>query len=82
MELRHTRTSRGIDDYGIGDRVQFNDLCSVKILRGVTAVIVSKPRGNLTVMLDKPIGKYSSDVNGVPHGGNTTVPHAIVDRIG
>jgi len=81
MELQHTRAPRAIDDYGIGDRVQFNDLCSVEMLRGSTAVIVSKPRGNLTVMLDKPIGKYSRNVNGVAHGGDTTVPRSIVNRI-
>lgn len=81
MELLHTRASRVHDDYGIGDRVQFNDLCSVEMLRGATATIVSKPRGNLTVMLDRPIGRYSKTIDGVSHGGSTTVPRLIVNRI-
>ena len=68
--------------YGIGDRVQFNDLCSAQALRGSMATIVRKSRVRLTVKLDKPIGEYSKDVDGVRHSIDTIVPFSIVDLVG
>ena len=68
--------------YGIGDRVQFNDLCSARELRGSLATVVRKSRGRLTVRLDEPAEPYVKEVDGIKQDRDTTVPFSIVNLVG
>lgn len=77
-ELRKTRT---IHDYPIGSTVVFNDYCGTKYLRGHRATVVSRGRAKMTVVLERPVGRFVRVENGVARPVEIKVPPSIVDLV-
>jgi hypothetical protein len=74
-----TRAAKTVDDYGLGDKVVFNNMCGTRYLVGHTARVTGKKRTKLVVQLDKPTGRFMRVVNGTPMSVDITVPLAILD---
>jgi hypothetical protein len=64
---------RSFMEFGVGDRVVLNDRCRTKYLHGSTAVVVETLRKNVKIVLDKPIGRFSTP------GMRIRVPTSILD---
>lgn len=79
--LAEIRTDKSIDDYGIGDKVQFNSSCGTRYLIGHTATVTGKRRTKVTVRLDKPTGRFVRHTEAGPVSAEITVPLSIIDAI-
>jgi hypothetical protein len=80
--LASVRQSKTTKDFGIGDKVRFNETTGTAYVRGLTAVVVGIRQKKIVVRLDKPVGrflKYDSQGNQV--SSDIVVPTAIVDHI-
>jgi hypothetical protein len=75
------RSSRSINDYGIGDRVRLNSMCGTKYLQGHTAVVTGKGRTKLIVKLESPTGRFLRFENGVKTSVDIKVPLMIIDPV-
>lgn len=79
--LAEIRVEKTIDDYGIGDKVQFNSSCGTRYLVGHTATVTGKRRTKVTVRLDKPTGRFVRMTDAGPVSAEITVPLSIIDAI-
>lgn len=77
--LGEVRRKRSVDDFMISQTVRFNSLCGTGYLRGQTAVVTGKSRKKLTVVLDRPVGRFVRVVDGISTSVDVTVPPSIVD---
>jgi len=68
-------------DFGIGDKVIFNDSCGTRYLVGHTATITGMKRTKVVVKLDKPTGRFVRFVDGEAVSVDITVPIAIIDPV-
>lgn len=75
------RKSRTVDDYELGCTVVFNDYCGTKYMRGHRATVVSRGRTKLTVVLERPVGRFVRLENGVARSVEIKVPPSIVDVV-
>lgn len=66
-------------DFGIGDKVRFNENCGTRYLIGQTATIVGRKKVKLVVKLDVPTGRFVRMTPSGPESASVTVPIAIVD---
>ncbi len=67
-------------DFGLGDKVRFNDGCGTRYLIGQTATVVGRKKIKLVVKLDKPVGRFTRVMpNGTVESASVTVPLSIVD---
>lgn len=74
--VRSTMSNR---DFGIGDRVRFNNYCGTRYLIGETATVVGRKKIKLVVKLDKPSGRFVRMTPSGPESASITVPISIVD---
>lgn len=78
--LDKVRKGKTIADYGVGDRVKFNELTGTRYMVGQYATIVSKNRTKVVVRLETPMGRFMKvDQNGNIQSANVTVPLSIID---
>lgn len=75
MTVQDRRRERTNSTYGIGDRVEFNNLCASKFLLGSKAIVVGKSKKRLTVKLDNQVGKYDKATD-------ISVEPSMVDIVG
>jgi len=68
-------------DFGIGDKVVFNNSCGTRYLVGHTATITGMKRTKVVVKLDKPMGRFARIVNGEQVSADITVPISIIDAV-
>lgn len=78
---RSVRVGRSIDDYGVGDRVKFNELTGTRYMVGQYATIVSKNRTKVVVRLETPMGRFArvNPATREVQSANVTVPLSIID---
>ena len=75
MTIRNARTT---SDFGLGDRVMFNDHCGIPNLRGQPAAVIGLSSTRVAVKLENPVGNYARYVDGKWIGGEMrTLPNAI-----
>ena len=74
--LRATKTAT---DFGIGDKVRFNNSCGTRYLVGHTAQVVGMKRTKIVVKLDNPMGRFARYTPAGVESANITVPISIVD---
>lgn len=79
--LMKNRASRKNADFGIGDRVKFNDFCGTKYLRGHTAKVVGKKKTKVVVRLEAPTGRFVRIGPNGPESVDVTVPPSIIDLV-
>jgi hypothetical protein len=75
-EVRATKTAT---DFGIGDKVRFNNSCGTRYLVGHTAQVVGMKRTKIVVKLDNPMGRFARYTPAGMESANITVPISIVD---
>jgi hypothetical protein len=74
--LTKIRSTMKNSDFGLGDKVRFNNSCGTRYLIGQTATVVGRKK----VKLDKPTGRFARVMpNGSIESASVTVPIAIVD---
>jgi hypothetical protein len=56
--LYEIRQSRSVDDFGVGDTIEFNPLSEPTYLRGRHAKVVGRGRTKLLVQFDSPTGGF------------------------
>lgn len=81
--LSTIRRSKTINDFGVGDKVVFNNNCGTRYLVGHTGRVVGLKRTKLVVTLDTPTGRFAR-VNPVTRqieSAQITVPVGIVDAV-
>jgi hypothetical protein len=76
--VRHSKT---VKDFGIGDKVKFNDSCGTAYVRGLTATVVGIRQKKIVVKLDSPVGRFAKFVDGKYVSTDIVVPTAIVDAL-
>jgi len=77
------RSTITIKDFGIGDKVKFNNSCGTRYIVGHTGKVVGIKRTKLVVTLDTPVGRFAR-VNPITReleSAQITVPTAIVDLV-
>lgn len=80
QRLTTIRSSMKNSDFGLGDKVRFNNSCGTRYLIGETATVVGRKKIKLVVKLDKPTGRFARVLaNGQVESASITVPIAIVD---
>lgn len=83
VDLRNKgiRKERSINDYGIGDRVKFNELTGTRYMVGQYATIISKNRTKVVVRLETPMGRFArvNPATREVQSANVTVPVSIID---
>lgn len=78
--LSTVRALKSNTDFGLGDRVRFNEHCGTRYLIGHTATVVGRKKIKLIVKLDAPTGRFARVLpNGQVESANITVPITIVD---
>jgi len=77
--MQLTRAAKTLEDYGVGDKVVFNNMCGTRYLVGHHARVTGKKRTKLVVQLDKPTGRFARVVNGATVSVDITVPLGILD---
>ena len=77
--LSAVRALKKPTDFGIGDKVRFNNNCGTRYLIGQTATIVGRKKVKLVVKLDVPTGRFVRMTPSGPESASVTVPIAIVD---
>jgi len=78
--LTKIRSTMKNSDFGLGDKVRFNNSCGTRYLIGQTATVVGRKKVKLVVKLDKPTGRFARIMpNGSIESASVTVPIAIVD---
>jgi len=75
-EVRLTKTAT---DFGIGDRVRFNNSCGTRYLVGEYARVTGMKRTKIVVQLEKPMGRFARYTPTGTESANITVPISIVD---
>jgi hypothetical protein len=76
------RRTKSMDDFGLGDKVRFNELCGTRYLVGATAQVVGRKQKKIVVKLDAPTGRFLRyDAAGNEVSPDITVPVAIVDLV-
>lgn len=74
------RTTRSKGDFGIGQKIRFNNLCGTKYLVGSVGTVVGLRRTKIVVVLDKPVGRFSRmNSDGACVSPEIVVPTSIVD---
>ena len=73
------RAIKKTDDFGIGDKVRFNENCGTRYLVGHTATIVGRKKVKLVVKLDAPTGRFVRMTPSGPESAQITVPISIID---
>lgn len=81
LRMTEIRKSRTIADYPIGATVVINDYCGTAYLRGHRATVTSRGRTKLTIVLEKPVGRFVRVENGVARSVEIKVPTSIVDLV-
>lgn len=77
--LSAIRGSMSNTDFGIGDKVRFNNHCGTRYLIGHTATVVGRKKVKLVVKLDDPTGRFVRMTPSGPESAQITVPISIVD---
>lgn len=77
--LSQLRAVKKPADFGIGDKVRFNENCGTRYLIGHTATVVGRKKVKLVVKLDSPTGRFVRMTPTGPESASVTVPIAIVD---
>lgn len=77
--LDSIRGSLTTTDFGIGDKVRFNNSCGTRYLIGHTATVVGRKKVKLVVKLDAPTGRFVRMTPSGPESAQITVPISIVD---
>lgn len=72
-----TRTER----FNVGDKVQFNEFCGPKSLVGQTAVVTNVGKTRLSILLDRPIGRFVRTEFGIVKPVEVQVPPTVVDHV-
>lgn len=76
------RVTKSMNDFGVGDKVVFNELCGTRYLVGATAHVVGRKQKKIVVKLDSPTGRFLRyDAAGNEVSPDITVPVAIVDLV-
>lgn len=75
------RGSTSIATFGIGDIVEFNNLCGTRYLVGERAQIVGKRRTKVIVKLENPKGRFIRHTADGPISADITVPTSIIDLV-
>jgi hypothetical protein len=74
------RASKKPTDFGVGDKVRFNNNCGTRYLVGHTARVVGMKRTKIVVKLDTPMGRFVRvDASGKAESASITVPISLVD---
>jgi hypothetical protein len=81
LRLKGLRLTRTTKDFGLGDKVRFNDSCGTAYVRGLSATVVGIRQKKIVVKLDTPVGRFARVVNGETVSTDIVVPTAIVDHI-
>ena len=80
--MKTIRTTKTNKDFGIGDKVRFNDSCGTRYVVGLTATVVGMKQKKMIVKLDTPVGRFAKYLpNGEVVSADITVPPGIVDLI-
>jgi hypothetical protein len=78
--LTAVRALKKNTDFGLGDKVKFNEHCGTRYLIGHTATVVGRKKVKLIVKLDAPTGRFARVLpNGQVESASVTVPITIVD---
>lgn len=78
--LAAVRALKSNTDFGLGDKVKFNEHCGTRYLIGHTGTVVGRKKIKLIVKLDKPTGRFARVLpNGQVESASITVPISIVD---
>lgn len=77
--LAEIRATKSATDFGIGDKVRFNNNCGTRYLVGETARVTGMKRTKIVVQLDKPVGRFARYTPTGVESANITVPISIVD---
>ena len=75
------RSTRTIKDFGLGDKVKFNNSCGTAYVRGLTATVVGIRQKKIVVKLDTPVGRFAKYEDGKTVSADIVVPTAIVDLV-
>jgi len=67
--------------FNVGDKVRFNNLCGSESLLGETAVVTAIGRTRLSILLDRPIGRFVRTENGIVKSVEVQVPPTVVDHV-
>jgi hypothetical protein len=73
------RPALSTSDFGIGDKVRFNNSCGTRYLIGHTATVVGRKKVKIVVKLDAPTGRFVRMTPSGPESAQITVPISIVD---
>lgn len=75
------RKGRSLNDFGVGDRVKFNELTGTRYMVGQYATVISKNRTKVVVRLETPTGRFArvNPVTREVESANVTVPLSIID---
>jgi hypothetical protein len=80
--MSELRMIKSVDDFGIGDKVVFNEQCGTRYLVGNTARVVGRKQKKIVVKLDTPQGRFlRHDSTGAVVSPDITVPIAIIDMV-
>jgi hypothetical protein len=79
--LAAARGTRTLASFGVGDIVEFNNLCSTRYLIGERAQVVGKRRTKIVVKLENPTGRFVRHTADGPVSADITVPMTIVDLV-
>jgi hypothetical protein len=77
--LSDVRLTKTATDFGVGDKVRFNNSCGTRYLVGETAQVVGMKRTKIVVKLDKPQGRFARYTPAGVESASITVPISIVD---
>jgi hypothetical protein len=77
--LSDVRASKKPTDFGVGDKVRFNNSCGTRYLVGHTAQVVGMKRTKIVVKLDTPMGRFARHTPTGVESASITVPISIVD---
>jgi hypothetical protein len=77
--LSDVRLTKTATDFGVGDKVRFNNSCGTRYLVGETAQVVGMKRTKIVVKLDKPQGRFARYTPTGVESASITAPISIVD---
>lgn len=79
--LADIRKMRTISDFGVGDKVRFNESCAFKDLHGAPAVVRGFRGKRVLITLIHPTGRYAKYVDGELTSAELLVPPSTIDLI-
>lgn len=79
--LADIRRMRTISDFGVGDKIRFNESCAFKDLHGAPGTVRGFRGKRVLITLNYPTGRYAKYVDGELTSAELLVPPSTIDLI-